>query len=405
MENNSSQSQQSLNGQSLNGSSSATPTEILVVDDSRVQAVVLKNLLQANHYAVRVAMNGQESLAMMRERKPALVISDVVMPQMNGYEMCRAIKSDAALQDVPVILLTSLSDAEDIVLGLNAQADSYLTKPYNAAFLLSTIESALQRIGGVIDDPGRDIEFMLGATTHVVSANRRQMLSLLLSTYGNAVEQNRVLLQTQHELQALNERLSDQARRIEEQQKHLQNANDRLQSLATHDGLTGLKNHRAFKEKLDEEVQRAARYQMPLSLLMLDVDSFKTFNDTFGHPAGDEVLQTVAHLLTEPSRTSDFVARYGGEEFAVLLPNTGSGDAVALAERLRRAIECAPWPRRIVTANFGVSTFWMSAADSGNVNTYSGAALLEAADKALYHAKRSGRNRVSHTSDSVSAAH
>jgi diguanylate cyclase (GGDEF)-like protein len=379
--------------------------EILIVDDSRVQATVLKNLLQANSYCVRVAGNGHEALKMAREQRPTLVISDVVMPQMNGYEMCSQLKSDAVLKDLPVILLTSLSDPEDIILGLNAQADSYLTKPYNAAFLLSTIGSTLQRLGSAPDDPNRGIEITLGAQKHTVSAGRRQMLSLLLSTYGNAVEQNRVLLQTQHELKALNEQLSDQTRRIEEQQHKLQDVNEQLQSLASHDGLTGLKNHRAFKERLDEEVRRAARETTPLALVMLDVDSFKSFNDSFGHPAGDEVLRQFAQLLREPLRMSDFVARYGGEEFAILLPNTDTEAALALAEKLRADIESAPWPQRPITASFGVSTFWMSVADHGKVNTYSGEALLEAADKALYHSKRHGRNRVSHIDDAVIAAH
>src|SRR5689334_15128505 len=117
--------------------------EILVVDDSRVQAKVLRDLLHANAYSVRVAINGREALKMAREKMPSLIVSDIVMPLMNGYELCQALKADELLKEIPVILLTSLSDIEDIVHGLNAHADYYLTKPYSPAYLLSTIEDVL----------------------------------------------------------------------------------------------------------------------------------------------------------------------------------------------------------------------------------------------------------------------
>ncbi len=370
--------------------------EILVVDDSRVQATVLRNLLEKNSYRVRVASNGKDALQLVQEKRPTLIISDIVMPIMNGYEMCRALKQDATQKSVPVILLTSLSDTEDILLGLNAQADCYLTKPYSAEYLLSTIQTVLESTLNPPDADGGEngMEVKLGINTHVVTANRRQMLSLLLSTYGNAVEQNRALLQAQHELKMLNDQLREQAERIEEQQRSLQQANERLQALATHDGLTGLKNHRAFKEKLNEEMQRATRYAMPLSLILLDADSFKSYNDSFGHPAGDEVLQTLARLMTEHSRSTDFVARYGGEEFAVLLPNTDQNWSSILAERLREVIERTMWPLRAVTASFGVATF------SGSENADDLCALLvETADQALYHSKRNGRNRVTHANN------
>jgi diguanylate cyclase (GGDEF)-like protein len=370
------------------------PVEILIVDDSRVQAKVLKDLLQSNGYTIRVATNGQEALQMVREQKPTLIISDIVMPLLNGYDMCRTLKQDEALKTIPVVLLTSLSDIDDILLGLNAQADYYLTKPYSPSYLLTTIEEVLRNFLHPLSDNEAGMEVTIGVKKHIITANRRQMLSLLLSTYGNAVEQNRALLHAQHDLKMLNEQLREQSQRIEAQQIELQEANRRLHDIATHDGLTGLKNHRAFKEKLEEEMQRSKRYSTPLSLILLDVDSFKQYNDTYGHPAGDEVLKTLAKILLDQSRATDMVARYGGEEFAVLMPNTDSAWAISLAERLRTSIEQAPWPQRPVTASFGISTF--SAAD---IEKDASSVLIEAGDQALYHSKRTGRNRVTHASD------
>lgn len=157
-----------------------------------------------------------------------------------------------------------------------------------------------------------------------------------------------------------------------------------LQSLI--DGLTRVKNRHAFGRQLEDEFDRARRYGSYLALLMVDVDDFKNYNDTFGHPAGDRILSTIAKLLEENSRSNDFVARYGGEEFAIILPNTGQKGALVLAERFRRGIQQAYWPHRSVTVSIGgaVLTEKMENSDS----------LLSAADEALYQAKRSGRNRV-----------
>jgi diguanylate cyclase (GGDEF)-like protein len=168
-------------------------------------------------------------------------------------------------------------------------------------------------------------------------------------------------------------------------------ANEKLAALATLDGLTGLKNHRAFQQKLEEEYRRSRRYDIPLSLLMMDADHFKYYNDAFGHPAGDEVLKTLAHVLTEGARTTDFVARYGGEEFTVILPGTTAEQAVAAAERFRSAIETAHWPLRPVSVSVGVSTLCPDTANA--------AVLIREADRALYQSKASGRNRSTHSDD------
>ena len=176
--------------------------------------------------------------------------------------------------------------------------------------------------------------------------------------------------------------------KMERQQWKLKEANQKLEALAVTDGLTGLKNHRAFQERLGYEFDRARRYNTQLSLVILDVDFFKSYNDEFGHPAGDEVLKILGNILESRIRSTDMAARYGGEEFVVILPNTDTVGASAMAERFRKAFERRNWPNRQVYASFGVSTLGPATMDRKE--------LIREADEALYHAKQNGRNRVSH---------
>lgn len=159
-----------------------------------------------------------------------------------------------------------------------------------------------------------------------------------------------------------------------------------MAALASHDGLTGLKNRRAFEERLVEELARIRRSGQPVSLLLLDIDHFKAFNDSFGHPRGDEVLRSVARLLSRAIRDTDIAVRYGGEEFAIVLPNTDLEGAALMGERLRLAIEEAPWAERAITISVGAAT----ATSHTTVVTE----LLEHADRALSPSKQGGRDGV-----------
>lgn len=178
---------------------------------------------------------------------------------------------------------------------------------------------------------------------------------------------------------------------LESQKLVLEETNKRLDELATIDGLTGLKNHRAFQDRLMEEWERAWRYETEFSILMLDVDDFKAYNDKYGHVAGDEVLRQFAERLQHNTRSIDFVARYGGEEFVVLLPNTGAENAMFIAERIRQSICSAQWPNRPITASIGVAT--------PEVDTASPREFIDDADQALYVSKNAGKNRVTHITD------
>ncbi len=442
--------------------------------------------------------DGAEALEWVRKQKPNLILSDVNMPVMNGYEMCLALKSDPSTASIPVILLTTLSDPTSTLEGLKCKADYYLTKPYESKYLLDRFQSLLvdASMAHCVETPA-GLEITFEGRRHLVTADRRQMLNLLLSTYENAVQQNRELIKTQQKLNNLNQELQDQSRKlkiseksfrallenrvdamlvmdavgiirfvnpagerlfshpstellgtylpftaspgeakemslttqdagvvhldlravstdwegqiamlvslrditerivdeqkIKEQQSRLQEANSMLEALATLDGLTGIKNHRVFKERLAEEYHRSARYTLPISLIILDVDHFKQYNDSFGHPAGDEVLKTVSKLLLENSRDTDLVARYGGEEFVVMLPLAQKDDALYLAERLRFEIQSFPWEKRTVTVSLGIAT--------RTSNFTKAEDLISDADSALYASKHNGRNKVTHHDD------
>jgi diguanylate cyclase (GGDEF)-like protein len=176
---------------------------------------------------------------------------------------------------------------------------------------------------------------------------------------------------------------------LEANQRRIEAMNAQLEAQSVTDGLTGIKNRRALDQKLEEELGRASRTMTPLSLLLIDVDRFKPYNDEYGHIAGDEVLRQVAALLQRNARTSDFVARYGGDEFVAILPDTGVEEAIYIAERLRHAVEISSWRNRAITLTIGA--FTSTTACNKDMKT-----LLEAADKALYRAKQCGRNQAVH---------
>jgi diguanylate cyclase (GGDEF)-like protein len=195
----------------------------------------------------------------------------------------------------------------------------------------------------------------------------------------------------QFDLRRQNRQLTEAVAQLQTAQESLKRANRLLEEQATTDGLTGLKNHRVFQEALRLEFSRSLRYHTDLSLIMVDVDRFKDYNDTYGHPEGDNVLHAVGSILADRVRDVDLAARYGGEEFAIILPNTSKAGASELAEDLRHAVEQAPWSQRPITISVGAAT--------RTGDTVSAPALLAEADTALYHSKVSGRNMSTHLAD------
>lgn len=175
---------------------------------------------------------------------------------------------------------------------------------------------------------------------------------------------------------------------LERYQRQLEQANAQLEQLSLTDKLTGLGNRAAFDQRLAQEISRSRRHGLPLSLLMIDVDRFKAYNDAYGHPSGDATLQALANVMRESGRSGDFFARYGGEEFAVILPITEREGARIVAERLRKAVAATAFAHRPITVSIGASTL----ASDGSQDSD----LVAAADRALYAAKHGGRNRCVH---------
>lgn len=213
----------------------------LIAEDSRIQAKMLQNCLEQAGYEVRVAGDGAAALELVRQGKPDIIISDIEMPKMTGYEFCRAVKEDPGLRDVPVILLSTLSDPVDIIKGLDAGADNYVTKPYDANYLLGRVESLMNT---PVDDtsPGDELAVNLAGQTFRVKSGRRQVLNLLVSTFENAVEKNR-------ELHRLNEQLTVAKDRLQQSNVELESLNGKLDTA---------------NRRMSHDLQAAARVQQSL---------------------------------------------------------------------------------------------------------------------------------------------
>ena len=200
--------------------------EILIVEDSPTQAERLRRLIQSLHYNARVAANGQLALAAIRERKPHLVLSDIVMPEMNGYDLCRAIKSDPTLRDIPVILVTSLNDPKDIIRGIECGADNFIRKPYAEDYLLNRISHMLmnQKLRKN-QNVEIGIALYLGDQKHFINAERQQILDLLISTYEQAVQVNGELQARERQVIELNMRLAHHAAELETTNREIAHKN------------------------------------------------------------------------------------------------------------------------------------------------------------------------------------
>jgi len=245
---------------------------LLLIDDSESQSSQITQSLERLGYAVRRASSGAAGLRLAREQPPDLVLLDVIMPDIDGFAVCRWLKVNADTRDIPVIMLTERTGVADRVAGLNIGADDYLAKPFDDQELEARIFAAL-RVKAAHSD---------------LRVRNQQLESMLHS----------------------------------------------VEALAITDPLTGLFNRRRFADVLKREFAVTQRYRNTLSCLMLDLDHFKQINDRFGHDAGDQVLKEVARRIVGSLREVDLAARFGGEEFAVLLPHTSKTDARIVGERL-----------------------------------------------------------------------
>jgi two-component system cell cycle response regulator len=439
---------------------------VLVVDDITANLRLLEAKLLHEYYEVALAASGPEALATVARWMPDVVLLDVMMPGMDGYEVCRRLKAQPSTAHIPVVMITALTDPAERVRGLEAGADDFLSKPVDDATLFARLR-ALLRMKQVLDawrlraETARDLGFepppgpspsVAGARALVVNEDAGETEALtavlradglevahcadpaeawdLLLDGGNDVAllslsldggdalrlasrlrahggtrdlpvllvadagQKGLVLRgfdlgaNDHVLRPvdpneLRARVRNQIRR-KRYQERLRADLDRSLEMAVTDPLTGLRNRRYVRRHLEGVLRNAGA-----AVLLIDVDRFKSVNDTYGHAAGDVVLREVAERVRGHLRAADVVARYGGEEFLVVMSAAPAEDAMLVAERLRSAIAAVPVEaeghRLTVTASIGVATGEAGAASDD---------VVSAADAALYRAKNSGRDRV-----------
>lgn len=304
----------------------------LVIEDTATSQAVICHLLQRLGMQPVQARDGLAGIVSFEKERPDLILLDIILPGIDGFEVARRIRAmEKPGEWTPIIFLTALTKDEDLERGIEAGGDDYLLKPVSEVVLGAKVR-AMQRI-----------------------------------------------IQMRHSLLVLTRKLDS--------------ANRELTRLSAVDGLTGIANRRQFDEALLREWRRCLREREPLSLLMVDVDYFKQYNDGYGHQAGDECLKVVAGTLrSKLRRPADIVARYGGEEFAAVLPDTASEGAVLVAEAMNSAILQLGIPHE--GSAFGILTVSVGVATLVPAQVEGLPRLLSAADWALYEAKREGRNCV-----------
>src|SRR6201996_194840 len=447
---------------------------VLVVDDVLSNVKLLEAKLTAEYFEVVSAFNGLECLKKMEEATPDIVLLDVMMPGMDGFEVCRRIKSNPKTAHVPVGMVTALDQPSDRVAGLDAGADDFLTKPVDDAALFARVrslvrlkmmtdelrmrESTGQGMGLidpaetliennqsgrilVIEDRAESVAWFASALTPkhevasadtfeealvrvkggdfdliVVSLGMRGFDGLRLCSQLRSLPEGRhvpiLVVVSDGDRRKLTQALemgvndyltrpvdkNELVARVRTQLRKKRYA-DRLRhnvqlslEMAITDQLTGLHNRRYMSRHLDSLVRNAVSSGKPLAFVIMDIDFFKTVNDTCGHDIGDEVLKEFASRIAANVRGIDLACRYGGEEFVVAMPDTDIAFATNIAERLRQSIEANPVrisraPNALnITVSIGIAKY------EGGDDTAD--KLLHRADQALYRAKRSGRNRV-----------
>jgi two-component system cell cycle response regulator len=448
---------------------------VLVVDDVPANVKLLEARLSAEYFDVATAYSGAEALALCDRAECDIVLLDVMMPDMDGFEVCRKLKSNPATHHIPVIMVTALDQPSDRVKGLEAGADDFLTKPVFDVALVSRVRS-LARLKMVTDElrmrahtakeigiqsPEREAVTETGrngkilivddrknsyerivqtlAAEHSVDVETAPAEALFHAAEGNydlvivslglqnfdglrLCSQIRSLERTRNvPILAMaeadnNERLvrgleigvndylirpidnNEMLARVRTQIKKKRyterlrdNANKSIEMAIT-DALTGLNNRRYMETHLQSLIEQAAARGKPLAVLILDIDYFKSVNDTHGHDAGDDVLREFAVRIRKSIRNIDLACRYGGEEFVIVMPETDIAVATMVAERIRRRIATEPFSIQQGACKLEVTISIGIAALGSNSDT--AAAILKRADTALYRAKNDGRNRV-----------
>ena len=310
---------------------------IMVVDDNQFNLILLERVLKNKGYDVCLVGEACQVVDMAEKKVPDLILLDFAMPGMDGCEVCESLKKHKNLRDIPVIFISALSDTGDKVKALTAGAVDYVTKPFH------------------------DDEVIARIKTHL-------------------------------KIRSLQKQLKEQNAALESEINKRREAEAELRIKAITDPLTNIYNRRYFFELATKEFSRSRRETEPFSIIMIDIDNFKSVNDTYGHLIGDQALIRFTEICKAEIREYDILARYGGEEFVILLPNTDIQQAKSMAERLRASIIKTPlqFGEIIVsiTSSFGISC-------SNNDSVLALDKILDKADQALYWSKKGGRNRIS----------
>ena len=437
---------------------------ILVVDDTPDNLTLLSRILSSNGYTVQLADNGAIAINMALEIIPDLILLDISMPVMDGFEACEKLKADARTSNIPVIFISALNETEDKIRAFKVGGADYIPKPIEIKEVLARVNThlanqrlrdqlrsanaelgkkveeltisqgqlqerenklrafinAMPNLSFIYDDQGRYLE-ILANEPELLLAKADELKGNLLKDVMPAEEAGSILSAIQRAIETGKTQvieykipvLSGEERWFEGRISSMGKFSDghsrvvciaiditdrvqlyqETQRLATQDPLTGCFNRRHFMVLAKQELQRVARYKRPVSLVMLDIDHFKNFNDQYGHPAGDQLLRALVNLCQKHLRNVDILARYGGEEFVILLPETDSDAVILTSERLRKGIEkmevVTSQGSQSVTVSMGAASFDTPSKQSLNVEV-----LIKHADQALYKAKDAGRNCV-----------
>lgn len=305
---------------------------VLVVDDNLDNLQILIEHLE--DYDISVATSGEEAIKLALDFSPSLILLDVVMPGINGFETCRRLKANEYTKEIPVIFLTALSDATNKLEGFSAGGVDYITKPLQ-------VEEVLARV----------------------------------NAHLSIQRQKHILEEKKHELESKIRMMKEQGRIID--------------MMARTDPLTNLSNRMDFLEKAGDEVARVKKTGKPFTIILTDIDHFKRVNDTFGHDCGDHVLVTVSSLMSNVLRRQDIISRWGGEEFIILLPETDEKGAETVAEKIRNKVALEEME---LNGNSIKVTLTLGICQHDNEKTLNETVVK--ADAALYKGKESGRNRV-----------
>lgn len=315
---------------------------VLIVDDNDDNRQILAQVVEDSGCQSVLATGGEQALEYSESVKPDLILLDIMMPKMDGYEVCSRLKDNLSTKDIPVIFLTAKSDARDVVKGFEVGGVDYVSKPFNVIELTARIRNHL------------------------------------------------ALKKTHDEIKSANIELREANAEIEMKNLQLKTVMEKLELTAKTDMLTGLYNRRHMVDEIEKEVAKFRRNNKSFSLLMADIDYFKNVNDSYGHNCGDHVLKLVAESLCSSIRKMDTVARWGGEEFLVLLPETGGEGAELLAERIRKKIAEQEVHynniRFSITITLGIAVY---------ASTERTDEFIKRADSALYKGKENGRNCTS----------